>query len=557
MNINLVSITSPLIEGVKTAEELITYCARVSNPSNQLNMETAPKLIKYLIEHKHFSPFEMISCCFEIQTTRAIAAQILRHRSFSFQEFCITGDSLITTVLPKNELPNYIPIKKLFDRRNWKSHKNIKVRVFDEKNKVFTTSRIKEVFYTGVKPVYEITLSDGKQIKCTKEHKFYTPSGFQPLCDIVGLDTNYHLMTKIGHIGVNGVPVYQSREWLQQAKSESITNGGGVKFIADKAKCSYHTIRKWLKISDLRFTQKEVASYRPIWNKNKFGYKVAKIMTEAHKNAIRAARSGAKSNWWKGGCLRSDRLRIADWCQTIRARKLKDADYSCVQCGSHERLELDHIIPVWQDKEKAYLYENIQVLCSKCHRLKHKLSGEAKIWRQKSRGNTLTVKFTKIEKIKFLGNQETFDLEVDHDSHNYVANKILVHNSQRYSKVNSLEKIQWRKQGVTNRQVGDEPVKLTEIQRILVDKAQYFAIEAYNSLVHGGMAKECARMVLPLNTETTLFMSGTLRSWIHYLELRTSEDTQKEHREIALAIQKKIIELFPSVSEALGWKVVD
>jgi len=74
-------------EGIYDAQELIAFCARVSNPSNQFNMETADKLIRYLVKHKHWSPLEMVSACLEIETTRDIARQILRHRSFSFQEF--------------------------------------------------------------------------------------------------------------------------------------------------------------------------------------------------------------------------------------------------------------------------------------------------------------------------------------------------------------------------------------------------------------------------------------------------------------------------------------
>lgn len=85
--VKLVSITKPAVEGLNSAEELIAYCARVSNPSNQMNTETAPKLLAYLIKHKHWSPFEMVHITMEIKTSRAIAAQILRHRSFSFQEF--------------------------------------------------------------------------------------------------------------------------------------------------------------------------------------------------------------------------------------------------------------------------------------------------------------------------------------------------------------------------------------------------------------------------------------------------------------------------------------
>jgi len=74
-------------DGVDDCQDLIAYCARVSNPSNQNNKETSEKLIKYLIKNQHWSPLEMVSACLEIETTRDIARQILRHRSFSFQEF--------------------------------------------------------------------------------------------------------------------------------------------------------------------------------------------------------------------------------------------------------------------------------------------------------------------------------------------------------------------------------------------------------------------------------------------------------------------------------------
>jgi len=74
-------------EDLGNIQDLVAYCARVSNPSNQMNTETSEKLLKYLSKHKHWSPFEMVSVCMEIETTRDIARQLLRHRSFSFQEF--------------------------------------------------------------------------------------------------------------------------------------------------------------------------------------------------------------------------------------------------------------------------------------------------------------------------------------------------------------------------------------------------------------------------------------------------------------------------------------
>ncbi len=91
MDVRLLSYSQPTADfasqGIADAQELIAYCARVSNPSNQLNTSTSNKLIRYLVKHQHWSPLEMVSACMEITTTRDIARQMLRHRSFSFQEF--------------------------------------------------------------------------------------------------------------------------------------------------------------------------------------------------------------------------------------------------------------------------------------------------------------------------------------------------------------------------------------------------------------------------------------------------------------------------------------
>jgi thymidylate synthase (FAD) len=91
MQVRLVSSSAPTAEfadaGIDNVQELIAFCARVSNPSNQLNTETSERLINYLVKHAHWSPLEMVSACVEITTTRDIARQILRHRSFAFQEF--------------------------------------------------------------------------------------------------------------------------------------------------------------------------------------------------------------------------------------------------------------------------------------------------------------------------------------------------------------------------------------------------------------------------------------------------------------------------------------
>ena len=177
--VKLVSITKPVVDGIGTAEDLIAYCARVSNPSNQFNNKTSSKLINYCLINKHWSIAEMADLTVEITTSRAIAQQILRHRSFSFQEFCLSGDSLISLVQASGRIKR-VKIKDLYNKQNDKRlHKN--VRTYDEVTEQLVVAPIKEVFKTGIKPLYKVTLANGKSIKTTKEHKFLTKIGWKAL----------------------------------------------------------------------------------------------------------------------------------------------------------------------------------------------------------------------------------------------------------------------------------------------------------------------------------------------------------------------------------------
>ena len=125
--------------------------------------------------------------------------------------------------------------------------------------------------------------------------------------------------------------------------------------------------------------------------------------------------------------------------------------------------------------------------------------------------------------------------------------------SQRYSTATNLEDIEWRMQGKTNRQVGDDIVDLSPELKDQVDSVLASSRNLYDLLISKGLAKECARMVLPLSTSTTIYMNGTIRSWVHYLDIRCKEDTQKEHRVIADEIRNIFRENFPNIFQALQW----
>lgn len=156
---------------------------------------------------------------------------------------------------------------------------------------------------------------------------------------------------------------------------------------------------------------------------------------------------------------------------------------------------------------------------------------------------------------------EMVDMCLEIKTSRAIAAQILRHRSfsfqefsQRYSNVTEFEDIEWRKQGKTNRQVGDELYELPVDYQEAVESYLYTADLLYKTLIEDGVAKECARMILPLTTETTMYMKGSIRSWLHYIDLRSKKDTQKEHREIALICKNIFISNFPNTSEALQWK---
>ena len=145
-----------LIHITPNAEELITYMARVSNPANQSNTETSQRLIRYLIEHQHWSPFEMVNMCVEIETTRSIAAQILRHRSFSFQEFS-------QRYAPVTEMPE-IPQLRTQDTKNRQNSIN---NLDEELDKKFQLEIAKQ--YCQAYRLYRDMIDAGIAKECARE----------------------------------------------------------------------------------------------------------------------------------------------------------------------------------------------------------------------------------------------------------------------------------------------------------------------------------------------------------------------------------------------------
>jgi thymidylate synthase (FAD) len=161
MNVTLVSYSQPTeafrTQGVDDAQELIAYCARVSNPANQFNTETSEKLIRYLIKHQHWSPLEMVSACCEIVTTRDIARQILRHRSFSFQEFSQRYAD------PTAELDEAFVLReaRFQDTKNRQNSVELDMSDQQQKNLAYDWQRAQQRVLFAVKQEYKWAIDNG------------------------------------------------------------------------------------------------------------------------------------------------------------------------------------------------------------------------------------------------------------------------------------------------------------------------------------------------------------------------------------------------------------
>jgi thymidylate synthase (FAD) len=158
-NVTLLSYSQPTSQyqslGIDDAQELIAYCARVSNPSNQLNTETSEKLIQYLVKHQHWSPLEMVSACIEITTTRDIARQILRHRSFSFQEFSQRYAD------PTRDLSFVIREARLQDSKNRQNSIEIKGWSLTEQNLIEQWKWKQQEVIAAAEHAYEWAIKNG------------------------------------------------------------------------------------------------------------------------------------------------------------------------------------------------------------------------------------------------------------------------------------------------------------------------------------------------------------------------------------------------------------
>ena len=462
--------------------------------------------------------------------------------------------------------------------------KQMHLRMCNESTGEIEHTRVVDVWETGIKPVFKVTLANGYTIKMTKDHRCLTEDGWRTLeqaaaprvTDGGGVTWN----AAAPAFAVNGTPVYRQAAWLAEQRKAGFT----VSEIADRAGTSYHTIRKYLKHFRLQFDAAERSRLSGLVQRGqKRTFRNPRRFTDDHLRAIRFARSGQRSNFWKGG-ISPERANVGRWTREHAARVHAKHGYRCALCARTDSLVAHHIDPVWHNAARARDFDNLISLCSACHSRLHAQNLELEFlaafqsgqvesfWdgrvpaprphaKSLPRTPKLARSFSRIERIEFAGHEMTYDIAVAGPFHNFVANGFVVHNSVneysgRYSVmpdefyVPAAEHV--TRQSTGNRQGGGESIDAARSAQVLdiFEREQRLVRDGYQQMLGWDIRRELARINLGVSQYTEWYWKNDLHNTFHFLKLRLDEHAQYEIKVYAEAMARIVAGVAPLAWEA-------
>ncbi|HSG07081.1 MAG TPA: FAD-dependent thymidylate synthase [Longimicrobiales bacterium] len=579
------------------SDEDVERAARVSYGFGTRKVSQTRGLVRYLRRHHHTTPSEMVEFKFHCAMPMFVARQWIRHRTA-----CLAEGTEVYFDLPGGVDRRGNQLYKLRIEDIWQRFQPTENRTRPDKqrNPYFRRDRVREmllrqvnedttelqhtrvvdVFKNGKKPVFKVVLEDGKSIEATADHKFLFAEGWNTLRGATGLrEANGRAVWLTGDymVHVNGaareVPaMYQDPIWLQR---EYRGHRRSVGELADICGVSYHTIRKWL--GRYRLTEPGRGDFREgntPWNRGLTYRTGPKELSADALEAVRAARSGSASNFWKGG-VSTERESIGRWTTQVAPKVHAANGWTCQLC--HQRngeLHCHHVVPVWADPDLARDLTNLTTLCGDCHRsiqgreleVVEALGGPPvkEEWKPRPRTawNRLeTSRLVRVERFEYVGERETYDLEVEGPYHNFVANGIVTHNSvnelsARYSLMPLLfytpPQEQFALQSRSNNQ-GREEGAPPEVYREAVDRWERMRAEAgdaYGWMLEQDVARELARIDLPVSTYTQWYWKIDLHNLLHFLTLRVDARAQWEIQQFARVIAGMVKRVAPLSYEA-------
>lgn len=557
---------TPLPDGTQLCKVAGQVCYMSFGPKRTMNAQ-AQRYFENLKSSGHGSVLEHANFSLLLYgISRSVTHEIVRHRAgFGY---CLTGDTLIYSNhmlhgkhdgVKKRRLDEIYTMMQTPHGRS--RLKLLRLRCLDETTNTFVSGKIKQVVYSGMKSVFKVTLTDGKTITTTREHRFLTKDGWKSLEDAVGgLKVTVNGITAYDksdvELMVNGMPIWHDAEWLRE---HYITKGLSQASIGELAGTSPHTIRAWIRKHGL---QKPLGSWtvgRAPWNKGK-RYQSRVKPDQAKRDKIREHMIGERNHRWKGGTTKRG-VALRRGITALRSIVYTRDNYSCRLCRNHGgKLTIHHILPIWARPDLVYELDNLATLCRACH-LKvnhHEEEHIEKLGRKQEELNgtirpivrrpRLVPKPMKIVSIVYAGEQKTYDIEMEGPNHNFVANGIITHNSQLSQRYVSGRMLRFVERP---EYCADELLHAQFLQRIERSADEYATLTArLLEMQQEGVrilsaqaqtdlrkkVRQSARSVLPNETEAPIVMTGNARAWRHFIEMRASTHAETEIRELAVRI---------------------
>jgi 5-methylcytosine-specific restriction endonuclease McrA len=562
------------------------YNSTVASPENDINYHEDLKILKerYLGLFNTEEECEIIKEHFKVFLFKVdfpTRSQMVRHR-VCWQELCISGESKITTLQGKRT------IKELYENQFRKSANKLpKVRTYDFNEKRLVWSEIKEVFSTGKKPVFEVVIQTGVKgnklrIKATENHKFLTLDGWKELKDIsvsgfvatngifildnidelrrITLEMINNKVTKSDYakqFNISELALvkrlqkinmiysdisfeitnYHLKSWCLENKQKMIEIGKNFKEMAEHFNINKNTLSKWFRRHNIIYSKEEILLLKkPSWNKGITGensHSYGKILSDKSREKISQKLAKPLGETALGFRFRIHSYWMADF---RRSKILETFNNKCARCQTEDlsNVELDHIKPVRLYPNLAFEESNIQPLCKKCHIEKTLEENEL---------NNHTYTFNFVESITLIGEEDTYDLEVEHPDHNYVANGIIVHNSRRYvsAKRVPFEYYVSEKLKGFSAEIGEESYDAEPIKTSIEDLIKYNE-NMYYALLDAGVKPQEARRIIPQAAYTQIWGAFQPKQLDNYFKLRLDEHSQWEIRQTAIAM-KELIEV--------------
>ncbi len=488
----------------------IERCGRICYRSeDKITNDSAKRFVEKITKSGHHSVLEHFSITAIVICSRACSHQLVRHRIGSY---CLAGDTkVVAFIIEKGRGCKRWTLEQLYEwskdvKRKSRLHL-IRLRSVNE-NGILAAGRIKKIINSGEQEVFRITTEFGRTIEATLKHRFLTPNGWKELGQLKVWDK------LVG----NGIAAHKNQEWILEMY---IKRNLPRKEVAKLAGVSDACIGSWIRYFELQKPCGMRGNRKPgHGKKGMFSPEALKLLSGSKK--------GENNPGWKGD-------QASQQAGRQRARKHIEVPENCETCGSDTKIIRHHYDENALNNDPI----NIMFLCEKCHAQFHI-------------GQTVMSVFSdRILFIEPVGVKQTYDIEMDGPNHNFVANGLVVHNSQEsmrycnYGKDDSLKVICPPSIGL---EPGDyeEGFGLPIQQEIWIDQID-LSYQEYLSELAEGVRPEDARYVLPNATKTELAVTFNVRQWKHFFKMRCDKHAQWEIRGIAISIQDDLKSRFPSV----------